>query len=115
MIWTLVEPGVAIIASSLVTIRPLLHAMHVNGFSSCHDEEVRRHDNNRPRSRAYGAPQRPNDDILLEMALQHSAGESSTEYSAASTSANSVQKPPAVMMAAFLGRQGRLMSTHMVA
>ncbi|PHH63449.1 hypothetical protein CDD81_5828 [Ophiocordyceps australis] len=34
MIWTLVEPGVAIIASSLATIRPLLRAMRVKGFTS---------------------------------------------------------------------------------
>lgn len=34
MIWTLVEPGVAIIASSLVTIRPLLRAWKIRGFQS---------------------------------------------------------------------------------
>ena len=34
MVWTLIEPGVAIIASSLVTIRPLLRAMRVKGFNS---------------------------------------------------------------------------------
>ncbi|PHH67987.1 hypothetical protein CDD82_932 [Ophiocordyceps australis] len=34
MIWTLVEPGVAIVASSLATIRPLLRAMRVKGFTS---------------------------------------------------------------------------------
>ncbi|UNI19060.1 hypothetical protein JDV02_005277 [Purpureocillium takamizusanense] len=34
MIWTVVEPGVAIIASSLATIRPLLRAMRVSGFTS---------------------------------------------------------------------------------
>lgn len=34
MVWTLVEPGVAIIASSLVTIRPLLRALKVKGFAS---------------------------------------------------------------------------------
>ncbi|KAK1659426.1 integral membrane family protein [Colletotrichum godetiae] len=34
MVWTLVEPGVAIVASSLVTIRPLLRAWRVSGFTS---------------------------------------------------------------------------------
>ncbi|KAK7953950.1 integral membrane family protein [Apiospora saccharicola] len=34
MVWTLVEPGVAIIASSLVTIRPLLRAWKIKGFAS---------------------------------------------------------------------------------
>ncbi len=34
MIWTLIEPGVAIVASSTATARPLLHAMHIAGFLS---------------------------------------------------------------------------------
>ncbi|PNY29716.1 Uncharacterized protein TCAP_00374 [Tolypocladium capitatum] len=34
MVWTLVEPGVAIVASSLATIRPLLRAMKVRGFQT---------------------------------------------------------------------------------
>ena len=34
MVWTLIEPGLAIMASSLVTIRPLLHAWKVKGFHS---------------------------------------------------------------------------------
>lgn len=34
MVWTLVEPGVAIVAASLATIRPLLRAMRVTGFDS---------------------------------------------------------------------------------
>lgn len=34
MVWTLVEPGVAIVAASLATIRPLLRAMRVAGFDS---------------------------------------------------------------------------------
>jgi hypothetical protein len=34
MVWTLIEPGVAIVASSLVTIRPLLNALRVKGFIS---------------------------------------------------------------------------------
>lgn len=34
MVWTLVEPGVAIVAASLATIRPLLRAWRVRGFDS---------------------------------------------------------------------------------
>ena len=34
MVWTLVEPGVAIIAASLVTIRPLLRSLNFSGFDS---------------------------------------------------------------------------------
>jgi hypothetical protein len=32
MVWTLVEPAVAIMAASLVTIRPLLRSLHFPGF-----------------------------------------------------------------------------------
>ncbi|TQN74190.1 hypothetical protein CSHISOI_01248, partial [Colletotrichum shisoi] len=34
MVWTLVEPGAAIVASSLVTVRPLLRAWRLSGFTS---------------------------------------------------------------------------------
>lgn len=34
MVWTLVEPGIAIIAASLVTIRPLLRLLKLRGFGS---------------------------------------------------------------------------------
>ncbi|KAI1464495.1 uncharacterized protein F4812DRAFT_156791 [Daldinia caldariorum] len=34
MVWTLIEPGVAIVASSLVTIRPLLRQWRIKGFGS---------------------------------------------------------------------------------
>ncbi|KAM0532692.1 hypothetical protein ACHAP9_005559 [Verticillium nonalfalfae] len=34
MVWTLVEPGVAIVAASLVTIRPLLRLFRLHGFES---------------------------------------------------------------------------------
>ncbi|KAI0525674.1 hypothetical protein F5B22DRAFT_658467 [Xylaria bambusicola] len=44
MIWTLVEPGIAISAASLVTIRPLLRRWKIRGFT--HSE----------RSRGTGAP-----------------------------------------------------------
>ena len=34
MVWTLVEPGIATIAASLVAIRPLLRAFKIHGFES---------------------------------------------------------------------------------
>lgn len=34
MVWTLVEPGVAIVAASLVTVRPLLRLLRLRGFHS---------------------------------------------------------------------------------
>lgn len=37
MVWTIIEPGLAIVASSLATIRPLLRAMRVRGFESTED------------------------------------------------------------------------------
>lgn len=50
MVWTLIEPGVAIVASSLVTIRPLLHAMRVKGFLSPENSTAFRSHNNQPRT-----------------------------------------------------------------
>lgn len=41
MVWTLVEPGVAIVASSLVTIRPLLRRMRLKGFESSQSSRSR--------------------------------------------------------------------------
>ena len=55
MVWTLIEPGVAIVASSLVTIRPLLHAMRIQGFMSTENSTERRYagqNHNQPRSGA---------------------------------------------------------------
>ncbi|KAH8646682.1 hypothetical protein BX600DRAFT_154613 [Xylariales sp. PMI_506] len=40
MIWTLVEPGVAITAASLVTLRPLLRALNVPGFGNSEPTDV---------------------------------------------------------------------------
>ena len=44
MVWTIVEPGLAIIASSLATIRPLLRAMRIRGFESTGDSDKRSRD-----------------------------------------------------------------------
>ena len=53
MVWTLIEPGVAIVASSLVTIRPLLHRMRIKGFVSTENSNTRQY-HNRPRTRTSG-------------------------------------------------------------
>jgi hypothetical protein len=55
MVWTLVEPGVAISAASLVTIRPLLRALNISGFDAT-DEYHGPYDPNRPRTRHAPAP-----------------------------------------------------------
>ena len=55
MVWTLVEPGVAIVASSLVTIRPLLRALKVRGFTSSgtsKQQQTGPFSNGQPKSRA---------------------------------------------------------------
>ncbi|OIW29715.1 hypothetical protein CONLIGDRAFT_341213 [Coniochaeta ligniaria NRRL 30616] len=60
MVWTLIEPGVAIIASSLVTIRPLLHAMRVKGFLSPDNSTAPLSATNRaPRTIGGGTPGGP--------------------------------------------------------
>ncbi|RYP91479.1 hypothetical protein DL770_002418 [Monosporascus sp. CRB-9-2] len=43
MVWTLIEPGVAIIATSLATMRPLLLALGMRGFRSTGDQSNESH------------------------------------------------------------------------
>lgn len=64
MVWTLVEPGVAIIASSLATIRPLLRAMRVRGFEST-DHTYSTGRSATARSKPNNIPYGP-DDVSLE-------------------------------------------------
>lgn len=40
LIWTLVEPGISIFAASIATLRPLLRALKLTGFSSADDERT---------------------------------------------------------------------------
>ena len=58
MVWTLIEPGVAIIASSLVTIRPLLQRLRLKGFESTKTSGSSgpHTASNRPTGRSGGAP-----------------------------------------------------------
>lgn len=51
MVWTLIEPGVAIVAASLVTIRPLLRQMRLRGFESSQRSRSRNIFNRYNRSR----------------------------------------------------------------
>lgn len=83
MVWTLIEPGVAIIASSLATIRPLLRAMKITGFeyteygigtnhSAAPQSSVLRSLGNRSKQRSmpgYG----PDDVSLADVELNHEA------------------------------------------
>ncbi|KAI1761439.1 hypothetical protein GGR53DRAFT_28097 [Hypoxylon sp. FL1150] len=62
MVWTLVEPGVAIVASSLVTIRPLLRLWKINGFGSSgqsHPPGVSAYGNSHPVSRTNRSGKMP--------------------------------------------------------
>lgn len=57
MVWTLVEPGVAIVASCLATIRPLLRVMKIRGFESTdHAYGTGRSDTFRPSRRESTFP-----------------------------------------------------------
>lgn len=59
MVWTLIEPGVAIIASSLVTMRPLLRAMGVKGFNSTGEGKTTPYSNRPPTIGGGGIPGTP--------------------------------------------------------
>ncbi|KAF4452022.1 hypothetical protein F53441_5096 [Fusarium austroafricanum] len=79
MVWTLIEPGVAIVASSLATIRPLLRAMRIKGFESTentygtgHSAAARSNANNRSKSGVLVMPGfGPEDVSLNNMAPQN--------------------------------------------
>jgi hypothetical protein len=54
MVWTLIEPGLAITAASLITIRPLLRAMNFTGFNSTGNNTSRNLTSNNNLSRSMG-------------------------------------------------------------
>lgn len=54
MVWTLIEPGIAITAASLITIRPLLRAMNFAGFNSTGNNTSRNLTSNNNLSRSMG-------------------------------------------------------------
>src|SRR5690242_16228308 len=61
MVWTLIEPGIAIVAASMATIRPLLRRMRVRGFESTDNPSSYGHNSawstsRRKRSRAGSVP-----------------------------------------------------------
>lgn len=97
MVWTLIEPGVAIIASSLATIRPLLRAMGIRGF------QFTEHSSSNARPRAFSGThpktnQSSNDarrscigsaDVTLsDIELAHTKGRSTRSSSDAGTLAS---------------------------
>ncbi|KAI1075871.1 hypothetical protein F5B20DRAFT_368620 [Whalleya microplaca] len=76
MVWTLIEPGVAIIASSLVTIRPLLRILKVRGFNSTGiSRQTAPFSNGQPRSRTNRSSRMPGfgstDVTLVDVELGH--------------------------------------------
>jgi hypothetical protein len=58
MIWTLVEPGVAITAASLATIRPLLRRFNISGFDSLGRSTAARRGGSNPLSGANASQAR---------------------------------------------------------
>jgi hypothetical protein len=54
MVWTLIEPGIAITAASLITIRPLLRALNFTGFNSTGYTSSRNLTSNNNMSRSMG-------------------------------------------------------------
>jgi len=54
MVWTLIEPGIAITAASLITIRPLLRALNFTGFNSTGHNSSRNFTSNNNMSRSMG-------------------------------------------------------------
>ncbi|KAM5342621.1 hypothetical protein ACJ41O_013587 [Fusarium nematophilum] len=76
MVWTLIEPGVAIVASSLATIRPLLRAMKIRGFESTENTYGTGHSaalrSNANRSKPGAMPGfGPNDVSLMNVEPKH--------------------------------------------
>ncbi|KAE9369910.1 hypothetical protein N431DRAFT_381270 [Stipitochalara longipes BDJ] len=54
MVWTLIEPGIAITAASLITIRPLLRALNFAGFNSTGQNSSRNLTSNNNMTRSMG-------------------------------------------------------------
>jgi hypothetical protein len=119
MVWTLIEPGVAIVASSLVTIRPLLHAMRIKGFASTENSNTLHYYRNESRAgagsgarRAYARGSMPGfgrGDIRLadlETPEPGVQGPPSKQGAYASNNSDtSLQMPVAVKGAVYSGRE----------
>jgi hypothetical protein len=84
MVWTIVEPGLAIVASSLATIRPLLRAMRVRGFDySTNTTGISKSSHHAPRSQNSRPP--PTSYGMDELALTSTAPVSQSEIDVAKT------------------------------
>ena len=86
-IWSLVEPGVAIIASSLATIRPLLRTLRIRGFQSTDKTPNSggisggRYAQGSRNVRTSTMPGYGPNDVVLGGMGQHKAGATATTYS----------------------------------
>ena len=69
--WTQLEPGIAIIASSLVTIRPLLRKMRIKGFTSTEGSSrptgARSGADRSMTNRSHGGGSRPGELTLIDL------------------------------------------------
>ncbi|KAI1377203.1 hypothetical protein F4677DRAFT_48593 [Hypoxylon crocopeplum] len=93
MVWTLIEPGVAIVASSLVTIRPLLRLWKVKGFGSTGQSRPTDRFNSHPMSRTNRSNKMPgfgSTDVTL---VDIESGQTKTTISRSSVTVSSSGKP----------------------
>ncbi|KAI2623127.1 hypothetical protein GGR54DRAFT_37667 [Hypoxylon sp. NC1633] len=92
MVWTLIEPGVAIVASSLVTIRPLLRLWKIRGFGSTGQSRPTGQYNSHPVSRTAKSNKMPafgsNDVTLVDMEAGHTRTTISSSGSIKGSKAN---------------------------
>ncbi|KAI2778613.1 hypothetical protein F4815DRAFT_234381 [Daldinia loculata] len=94
MVWTLIEPGVAIVASSLVTIRPLLRLWKIRGFggTSGQSRPTNPFSNSHPMSRTNRSNKMPafgsTDVTLVDIETGHSKSSTSRSPVAGSFGGN---------------------------
>ncbi|KAI1503581.1 hypothetical protein F5X99DRAFT_98625 [Biscogniauxia marginata] len=89
MIWTLIEPGIAISAASLVTIRPLLRKWKLKGFTSTGSSRQTAASGENPASRTHHSNKMPGfgsqDITLVDIELGNMKGHKSGAPSEAGT------------------------------
>ncbi|KAH8179631.1 integral membrane family protein [Sarocladium implicatum] len=66
MVWTLIEPGIAIVAASMATIRPLLRRMRVRGFESSDNPSSYGHNSGWSSSRRSRKGAMPIEEVTLQ-------------------------------------------------
>ena len=110
MIWTIVEAGLAIVASSLATIRPLLRAMRVRGFESTENNTGQSKQSKRslqPTSTS-AAPQASAYDLddLLDSPVADVTNEPKRPYTVRTRDLGATEETTAIMTAASNGGGG---------